>query len=348
MTEVVMEELQKRREFEIQGLSSLSSIQPASGADKRVFPWRTRSTFARLLTDHFHPLLQWPQQPDVWYFPKGYLPALHNICSPSVVTIHDTIVQYYADHYPKWRTNIEYRYWAHILRHTLTNADHVLTVSQSSKQQILAFMERHLIPEKVVTVTYEPCLYESISQPQAPEKADYVLHLASREPHKRTEWLIDWWLDPANESLPILHVVGSLPERLQNRVAQSIRIKKLPFLDDCALQQEFTHARALVFPSEIEGFGLPAIEAYYLGTPVCFVRGTSVEEVLGVATDAGGFHLNQPDSLTRAIHEVLAMPADEIHRIGLKLRETYAAAKVVDRMCEVFEKAARQGAACEF
>lgn len=341
MTEVVMAELQTRREFAVHALSSRSSIQPAEGAGNQVLPWTTRSAATRLLTDHFHPLFQWSQQPDVWYFPKGYLPILHTLCTPSVVTIHDTIVQYYADFYPRWRSHTEYRYWAHILRHTLTHADHVLTVSQSSKQQILAFMERHQIPEKEVTVTYEPCLYESVPQPRAPEKAAYVLHLASREPHKRTEWLINWWLDPANEALPRLHVVGSLPERLQNRVAESTRIKKLPFLDDSALQEEFTNAKALIFPSEIEGFGLPTIEAYYLGTPVCFVKGTSVEEVLGVATDVGGFDLDQPDSLARAIDEVLAMPAEESHRIGLKLRETYAAAKVADRMCEVFEKAAR-------
>ena len=46
-------------------------------------------------------------------------------------------------------------------------------------------MERHGIPAKEITVTYEPCLYESIPQPVDRLKENFVIHLASCEPHKR-------------------------------------------------------------------------------------------------------------------------------------------------------------------
>lgn len=341
MTEVVMEELQTRTRFDIRGVSSRSSIQANHDGNHLVLPWQTRTTLTRLLTDHFHPIFQWAWQPDVWYFPKGYLPTLHTLCSPSVVTIHDTIVQYYADRYPEWRTHTEYRYWARMLQHTLRHADHVLTVSQSSKRQILEFMRRHHLPEKEITVTYEPCLYESIEQPDNPPKQNYVLHLASREPHKRTAWLVEFWAESAGQDLPPLHVVGTLPDEVVEIANRTAHIQRFPFLDDDALRAQFLGARALVFPSEIEGFGLPAIEAYYLGTPVCFVKGTSVEEVLDVATQSGGFDLDDIGSLHHALDEVMALPVAEVRRIGLKLRETYAASKVVDRMCEIFEIAAR-------
>ena len=103
-----------------------------------------------------------------------------------MVTIHDTIIQYDEDHYPRWRNRWEYAYWAMMLKHTLRRADRILTVSESSKAQIHAFMDRHGIPRKDITVTYEPCLYERIPQPEAPEKENFVIHLASCEPHKRT------------------------------------------------------------------------------------------------------------------------------------------------------------------
>ncbi len=340
MTEVVTDELRKRGDMRVHGLASRSSIDTGIDSMCRVLPWETKTAFTRVLTDHFHPLFQLDGQQDVWYYPKGFLPILNNICSPSVVTIHDTIVQHYSDRYPEWRNLFEYRYWEHMLKHTLTNADHILTVSHTSKRHITEFMARNGIEDKEIVVTYEPCLYEAIPQPENPAKGDYVLHLGSREPHKQTAWLIDLWLNENHKHWPLLHVVGTVPNGMEDAVSQSERIVKLPFLDDEALRDQFTAARALVFPSEIEGFGLPAIEAYYLGTPVCFVNGTSVEEVLEVATDKGGFHLDEPESLNQALDEVLIMSAETIRDVGLKLRETYAASKVVDRMAEVFAKAA--------
>ena len=340
MTEAVLEEMQARGTMDLRAVTSISSISVPEGMSRRVLPWETRNTLSRVLTDHMHPLLLSSEDPDVWYFPKGFLPAIHMPCAPSVVTIHDTIVQYYADHFPKWRTNFEYRYWAGMLKHTLRHADHILTVSYAAKSQIEAFRQRYGLPEKEITVTYEPCLYESTPQPMDAPKGAYALHLASREPHKRTAWLVRHWLATENAHLPPLHLVGVLPEEISAEVAAAPQITALPFLDDNELRAQFLGARVLVFPSEIEGFGLPAVEAYFLGTPVCYVKGTSVEEVLEVATKTGGFDLAHPESLNLAIKGTLAMRPEEIHLCGLRLREAYAASKVVERMEQVLRKAA--------
>ena len=107
-------------------------------------------------------------------------------------------------------------------------------------------------------------------------------------------------------------------------------------MEDANLQAAYSSARALVLPSEIEGFGLPALEAYYLGTPVCFVKGTSVEEILAGATGKGAFSLESRDSFFAALDEVLAMEPAEIRRCGLVLRETFASAKVAERVERVF------------
>jgi glycosyltransferase involved in cell wall biosynthesis len=346
MTQVLLGELCTRETLALLGVTSRSSIQMPAGGSSSVVPWSTRGRFARVVTDHLHPLRYLGRQPDLWYFPKGFLPRIHRVCSPSVVTIHDTIIQYYSDHYPEWRTDMEYRYWASMLRHTLRHADAILTISESAKEQIKVFMERHRIPAKEITVTYEPCLYEDIPQPKSPAKTDYVLHLGSREPHKRTAWLLKLWASAGERihSLPKLHVVGNVPEEVAHLCQTCPRIVQLPFLDDRALRSQFEAARALVFPSEIEGFGLPAVEAYYLGTPVCYTAGTSIEEILGSAGKRGGFSLDDPDSLFRALDDVLEIPEEEIHASGLMLREKYAARVVVDRMVAVFQRVARRSA----
>ncbi len=338
MTDVILRELAIRPDLCLTGIPSRSSIQMPEGTRSTVVPWNTRARLPRVLTDHLHPLWRTGSRPDVYYFPKGFLPRLHRLCSPSVVTIHDTIIQYYSDHFPEWRTEIEYRYWASMLKHTLRHADRILTVSESAKAQIIAFMERHGIPDKEIHVTYEPCLYETHLQPENPPKANYVLHLGSREPHKRTAWLIREWVKEGGRrpDLPALHVVGSIPPDVETIAFGAPNIVLLPFLNDDALRTQFSTAKALILPSEIEGFGLPAIEAYYLGTPVCYTRSTSIGEVLGVATALGGFSLDDPTGLFAALDEVMGISPEAVRECGLKLREAYAAKSVAEKMMAVF------------
>jgi glycosyltransferase involved in cell wall biosynthesis len=346
MSHVVLDALQAGGQVSIETIASKTSQQAPSSVDTvRILPWGTRGKWVRLLTDHFHPLFgRHKTMPDLHYFPKGYLPLLNVFCTPSVVTIHDTIIQYDEDHYPQWRKSWEYAYWAMMLKHTLRKASRILTVSEFSKRQIHEFMDRHQIPRKEITVTYEPCLYEGIPQPVDPVKENFVIHLASCEPHKRTAHLVRWW--NAGEinglDLPTLHLIGAVPAEVLPLLASSRTIIKRPFLEDAELQSAYLAARALILPSEIEGFGLPALEAYYLGTPVCFVRGTSVEEILGEATGKGGFHLENADSLFTALGEVMQMSAEEVRACGLKLRETYAAGKVAEKMVTVLRGMVKQ------
>jgi len=344
MSKVVLGEMAKRDDISLQVITSLSSQQgPKSAVHVQTLPWSTRSRIMRLLTDHLHPVLTWfTAPPDIWYFPKGFLPRFNLLRAPTVVTVHDTIIQYYQDHHPGWRKPIEYAYWKYMLTFTLKNADAIFTVSEISKKNIRSFMLRQGLPEKEILVTYEPCFYEQTPQPENPPKKDYVVHLASREPHKHTHNLICWWIarSESGETPPLLSLVGQVPSESKELIAAHPCIRRHDFLEDDELQTVIREARALILPSEIEGFGLPAIEAYYLGTPVCFVKGTSVEEILGESTTIGAFQLAEPDSLWDALDQVLAMPAAEVRRIGLELRERFAAAKVVDRMIERFRSVA--------
>jgi glycosyltransferase involved in cell wall biosynthesis len=341
MTQVILNALQATGRTAIKTISSKTSQQPSDTVEwSHIFPWGTRLKWVRLLTDHFHPLFSGGGfNPDLYYFPKGYMPFLSYFCQPSVVTIHDTIIQYDKDHYPEWRSFRDYAYWEMMLKHTLKNAGTILTVSESSKRQITAFMVRHALPKKEIHVTYEPCFYETTPQPIAPAKKNHVIHLASCEPHKRSAHLIRWWHEAESQgrNLPMLHLIGQVPAEVSHLLTSARTIVKRPFLEETALQAAYQESRALILPSEIEGFGLPALEAYYLGTPVCYVKDTSVEEILGVATAKGGFTLDDPDSHWSALDQVMAMSPEETRECGLKLRETYAAEKVAQRMITVFQ-----------
>lgn len=346
MSRVILDEMARRDDLKLEVVSSLTSQQgPPKGAKLRVLPWGTRSKVMRLVTDHLHPVLSWASNPpDVWYFPKGFLPRFRLLNAPTVVTIHDTIIQHYWKNYPEWRKSSEYAYWAQMLKHTVAQAEGIFTVSQTAKQQILDFMKCHGLSEREIIVTYEPCVYEEIEQPTDPEKGNTVVHLASREPHKRTHDLICWWAERSghNSKLPILELIGRIPPASEAIVSTHPCFRRHDFLPDEDLKIILGKARALILPSEIEGFGLPALEAYYLGTPVCFAGGTSIEEILEESTALGSFQLDSPESIWPALEQVLAMPAAEVRRIGLELRERFAAKKVVEMMLTSFRELVRK------
>jgi glycosyltransferase involved in cell wall biosynthesis len=346
MTEVILNNMSQRGDLTLEVIASHTSQKgPREATKERVIPWGTRSKLMRIITDHLHPLLSWSSSPpDIWYFPKGYLPRFRLLNAPTVVTIHDTIIHHYWENHPGWRKSSEYFYWAQMLKSTIRHADGIFTVSQTAKQQILDFIKLHKLPEKEIIVTYEPCYYEDIEQPEYAEKGETVVHLASREPHKRTHDLICWWAEKSkiDSELPILELIGNIPSKSKAVISDHDCFKLHAFLPDETLRTLIGKARALILPSEIEGFGLPALEAYYLGTPVCFVRGTSVEEILQESIHIGGFQLDAPESLWTALDQVLSMSPDEIRRVGLELRERFASRKVVDRMLEGFKEIVKQ------
>lgn len=84
------------------------------------------------------------------------------------------------------------------------------------------------------------------------------------------------------------------------------RIRVLPNLDREPFLRAMAHARAVVYPSRYEGFGLPVIEAMALGVPILASRATSIPEVAGNA----GYLVN-PDSVEefcKAMFELLTWP----------------------------------------
>src|SRR5207302_11038344 len=93
--------------------------------------------------------------------------------------------------------------------------DLILTISEFSKRSILEFAARHHLKEPKVVVTYLGTdTHEISSKP----KGDYVLHLASSQPHKRTNWLLKEWrkLESTCASLPKLRLIGRLdPEAVE-------------------------------------------------------------------------------------------------------------------------------------
>lgn len=88
------------------------------------------------------------------------------------------------------------------------------------------------------------------------------------------------------------------------------RVELMPFLEDQKFQECFSHSSLVIFPSDFEGFGLPAIEALRLGIPVVISTDPAVVEISGghatIAEDV------QPETLATAMTEALQRTPEQL------------------------------------
>lgn len=125
---------------------------------------------------------------------------------------------------------------------------------------------------------------------EAPElPAEYVLAIGTLAPRKGLEQLMR---AAASAAFPVIPLVVVGPDSRDGRTfdqaifesgAPEGRVIHLPPLADHHLAHVIRRATVMVVPSEIEGFGLPALEAMQLGTPVVHSDDDALVEVVAGA-----------------------------------------------------------------
>lgn len=110
----------------------------------------------------------------------------------------------------------------------------------------------------------------------------YVVWVGTVEPRKNLPMLLDAFRLAAADDLELI-LVGpdGWSVEIDSIVAESPSIRRLGFVPRDDLPVILDGARALLFPSRREGFGLPAIEAMAQGTPVIGAAGTAIAEIVG-------------------------------------------------------------------
>jgi glycosyltransferase involved in cell wall biosynthesis len=101
----------------------------------------------------------------------------------------------------------------------------------------------------------------------------------------------------------------------------------------------FTQCAAYVFPSLMEGFGLPGLEAMGYGAPVASSNATCLPEVYGEA--AHYFDPNNPNDMARAINDILTDMAlrDTLIKNGYKQIAKYSWERMARQTHQIYMNA---------
>jgi glycosyltransferase involved in cell wall biosynthesis len=225
---------------------------------------------------------------------------------PQVVTMLD--VNFLTQPGTYERSFVRYATWAY--RRSILDASHLTTISEFSKSEIV----RHLDADpKHIEVIY-PGLDELPADPPGPAPHDrpYALYVGATERHKNVGLLVDAWRSrsPAGLDLAIVGQPGrDHPAILRVAATCGGRVITPGRVDQAELERWYKHSSVFLFPSRVEGFGYPPLEAMQRRIPVVASNAGSLPEVLG-----DGALFFDPDDRTALVENIEALMWDQRKR----------------------------------
>lgn len=229
---------------------------------------------------------------DLFHSTDHLVPRLRGV--PVLASVMDAVPL----SHPEWVNKRLGGLKAFLWRRTMRWADHVITISEFSKGEIVEHFgidESHV---SVIPLGVNPSRFGRLDRAIIAGVLDhhgissnFFLFVGTLQPRKNLERVLD-----AHARLPVdvqsshpLVVVGrpgwgcdGLVTRLQG-LESSGRVRWLRYLPDTEVRALMQSADALVFPSLYEGFGLPVVEAFAAGLPVITSCTTALPEVAGDA-----------------------------------------------------------------
>jgi glycosyltransferase involved in cell wall biosynthesis len=286
----------------------------------------------------------------LFHAPHYVLPPL--VGCRSVVTIHDCIHLMFPQYLPN---PLAHRYARASISLAARRATRIMTVSESSKRDILRFVD---VPAEKIDVIYNAYDERFGLEPNEEDVArvreryqlagPFVLYAGTVKPHKNLERLIEAFHLVRRQGLDDLTLVLIGDEiskyaalrRAVHRYQLHKHVRFLGYMPQDTLAVMYRLARVFVFPSLYEGFGLPPLEAMASGTPVVTSNVSSLPEVAGDA--ALLVDPDDPSAIAAAIERVLTDEAlaGRLRLKGLQRASHFSWEASIRRVREIYEQVA--------
>lgn len=252
-----------------------------------------------------------------------------------IVTIHDLIKHFSrglanTTRHPAiyWLKYLEYRILVFL---AIRRAAHIIVPAMYWKDILISKYHR---PPGSISVTYEG-VTPGYSFKVSPLMSipPYLVYTGNLYPHKNVGVLIQ-----AAEKLKIPVKIICARTVFANRLPRSEYVLFLGRLTDAEIIRVYQGATAFVFPSLIEGFGLPGLEAMAAGCPVIAASTSCLPEIYGSA--AIYFNPHDPQDLADKIITLLGDPKlrqEYITRGKLRAKK-YSWAKMARETWQIYQK----------
>ncbi|MCB0700394.1 MAG: glycosyltransferase family 4 protein [Chitinophagales bacterium] len=295
--------------------------------------WRTsgvKSTLKRNKIDLYHGLSN--------EIPIG----IHNTNIKSVVTIHDLIFE----HYPEQYNNIDVNIYRKKFKYASSNADKVIAISNQTKTDLINL---YGISEDRISVCYQSCdpVYQTLLDEDVKQQvlkkydlpSEYLLYVGSINERKnllnicKALYQLKGKLDIP---LVIIGKGGAYAEQVKQFIAEQKTEASFIFLSEKTngidtpgirakhdMPAIYQMAKAFIYPSVYEGFGIPVLEALWSKTPVITSNTSCLPETGGDAAYYVDPH--NVDEMANAITKVLedsTLAAEMIDK-GIKHAKTF-------------------------
>lgn len=263
--------------------------------------------------------------------PKGFASFLARPPVPLAAYVHDIMGHFYRAKYPGFESRLEFEYFARSLDATLRDARVLFTNTSFTRGEILSLARRRGLPEprQIVVAGYG---FDAPPAREPEPRTDTLLLFASKVPHKRTDLalrFLEHWLARRSFSGRVV-CIGILSDTMARPTGPAWQwLGRVPPDEARRLIHQ---ARAIVYTSEYEGFGMPPIEAVLEGTCPVYSDIPPIREAMGGAGFA--FANDSADGFVAALDQALLTPPDQVQAWREALLARHAWPKVVDAMVE--------------
>lgn len=264
------------------------------------------------------------QNLDLVHFPHFNFPILYR--GKFVVTIHDLIK--HESKGAKTTTRLSFLYWPKYLAYlivinlVLRRAQKIIVPSRWWQNRL---QKKFDLPEKKIAVTYESVGedFKKLAAKINPQKTEtvlkkyeikkpFVIYTGNLYPHKNVIRLVRA-VKQINQEKELFLVIVCAKSVFYQRFKKKIDeinagdfIILAGFVPDQDLVYLYQAAEAFVFPSLLEGFGLPGLEAMAVGTPVVSSHASCLPEIYQKAV-----HYFNPFRIEDIKEKILAVLEDQ-------------------------------------
>ncbi len=282
---------------------------------------------------------------DIFHGLSGELPFIKPKGTKTVVTVHDLIFRHYPEYYHVFDRFI----YDLKFRTSCRKADAVIAISEFTKRDIVDMY--HIDPSKI-HVVYQGC-DSSFCQQQPQERLAevkrkyslpdrYILNVGTVEERKNVLLAVRA-LEYTDNDVFLVIVGRHTPyadKVLQYASDKGLadRILHLSDVDFVDLPCIYRQARIFVYPSRIEGFGIPLLEALWSGVPVIGATGSCLEEAGGPES----VYVNPDDveGLASWFNRLLREPETcrKMVESGLEYAKTFSDSSFCVKTVEIYRK----------